>query len=190
MTPPWPIGTTTVGLEAASSVVPFCRGPPGPDARGRIVLTHGKTNRLLVLAGAAGVALAIALGGASPAAAQIIPTTTTTQPPPDSTTTTTEPDATTTSVPSETTTTAVPDTTSTTAATATTGAPRTTTTEPGPTTTTFVPPTGVPATTQAPPAEEVLDADLGKLPVFVALSLLGFFVAIAIVAVQWVRTRP
>lgn len=160
----------------------------GPDAPGRTVLTHGTTNRLLVLAGAAGVALAILLGGTGPAGAQIIPTTTTTQPPPDSTTSTTGPDITTTTAPPETTTTGVPDTTATT--TATTAAPRSTTTRPGPTTTTFVPPTGVPATTQAPPAEEVLDADLGKLPVFVALSLIGFFVAIAIVAVQWVRTRP
>lgn len=155
---------------------------------GRIVLTHGKTNRLLAVAGAAGVALAILLGCSGPAGAQIIPTTTTTQPPPppDSTTTTTEPDATTTTAPSETTTTA------TTLTPATTAAPRATTTtaRSGPTTTAFVPPTGVPATTQAPPAEEVLDADLGKLPWFVALSLFGFFVAIAIVSVQWVRTRP
>jgi hypothetical protein len=43
--------------------------------------------------------------------------------------------------------------------------------------------------TTAPPAEEVLDADLGKLPVFVGLSLFGFFVTIAILTVQWARTR-
>ena len=158
----------------------------GARARGRTVLTHDITNRLLVLAVSAGVVLVIVLGGAGAAGAQIIPTTTTTQPPPESTTTTT------TIVPEATTTTAVEPTTTAPAPTATTGAPRasTTTTEAGSTTTTFVPPTGVPGTTEAPPAEEVLDADLGKLPLFVALSLLGFFVAIAIVAVQWVRTRP
>lgn len=177
-----------VGLDDRSSVVPFCGGRRGQTHEGGFVLTYGKTNRLLVLVGAAGVALAISFGDVAPAEAQIIPTTTTTEPaPPDSTTTTTEPDATTTTAPPETTTTAEPVTTVTTV---TTGAPRTTTTQPGPTTTTFVPPTGVPATTSAPPADEVLDADLGKLPVFVALSLVGIFVAIAIVAVQWVRTRP
>ena len=164
---------------------PSAAADGGPRHEGGIVLTHGKTNRLLVLAGVAAVALASLDGGAAPAGAQIIPTTTTTTPPPpDSTTTTTAPDTTTTTAPAETTTTAPPVTT------ATTGAPRTTTTRPGPTTTAFVPPTGVPATTSAPPAEEVLDADLGKLPLFVALSLGGLFVAIAIVAVQWVRTRP
>jgi hypothetical protein len=84
----------------------------------------------------------------------------------------------------------VAETTTTAAGSTTSRPPRTTTTTPAATSSTFVPPAGSGPTTTAPPAEQVLDADTGKLPIFVALSLLGFSVAIVIMTVQWVRSRP
>lgn len=121
--------------------------------------------------------------GAVGARAQIIPTTSSIAPPDTSTTTAATVPETTTSL-ATTTTTAAPETT-------TSGAPRPTTTVPRPTSPTFVPPAGVSSTTASTsPAGGSLDADTGKLPVFVSLSLGGFAVAIAIVTVQWVRSRP
>lgn len=152
---------------------------------------------MVVLAGVAAAALALSLtAGAERALSQIIPTTTSSSPEettsttddPTNTTETTDPTDTT--EPSDTTTSSVEDTTTTVPPETTVStARRTTTTRPGPTTTTFVPPSGVPSTTAAPTPEEVLDADLGKLPLFVGLSLVGFFVAVAIMGAQWVRTR-
>ena len=71
----------------------------------------------------------------------------------------------------------------------TTAPPRTTTTASTAPTSTFVPPEGVTATSVVS-AEDVLDADTGRLPLFVGLSLGGFTVAISMVTVQWVRSRP
>jgi hypothetical protein len=130
------------------------------------------------------VALAIALDVA-PVGAQLLPTTTTTAP--TETTVTTAPVETTTTV------TTAPETTTTAttapAETTTTGARPTTTATTGTTAPGFVPPAGVTSTT-APERDEVLEADTGKLPLFIALSLGGFAIAITIVTVQWVRTRP
>jgi hypothetical protein len=47
----------------------------------------------------------------------------------------------------------------------------------------------VASTTTVPP-EEILDAGTGWLPLFVALSLLGFIVVLAMLTVQWIRSRP
>ncbi|HVM55671.1 MAG TPA: hypothetical protein VM262_20975 [Acidimicrobiales bacterium] len=52
-----------------------------------------------------------------------------------------------------------------------------------------MPPEGVTATSVVS-AEDVLDADTGRLPLFVGLSLGGFAAAISMVTVQWVRSRP
>jgi hypothetical protein len=143
-----------------------------------VVLNQRNAWGRLALGGGVALAFALALGGA--AHGQILPTTTTT----------------TTSAPPELTTTTVVPTTSSTASTTTrpstttTATAHTTTTRPGPTTTTFVPPSGVSRTTLAPAAStEPLDPKLGMLPLFVGLSLGGFAVAVAIVTVQWIRTR-
>jgi hypothetical protein len=122
------------------------------------------------------------------------PTTTSTTSP--TTTSTTRPSLTTTTIdPGTTTTTIDPGSTTTTAAPSTTAPPASSAPRPASTTTTdttvppFVPPPGVTSTTAAP-VEEVLDADTSRLPVFVALSLLGFAGAVTILIVQWVRSRP
>lgn len=146
------------------------------------------SSRAVVLWAIVATVVAIALGGGA-ANAQIIPTTSSTDsvaPPPTPSTT----------APEETTTTTVVEETTTTETTApaptTTGAPRsTTTTAPRATSSTFVPPAGVsPTTAMTTPAAGSLDADTGRLPLFVSLSLGGFAVAIAILTVQWVRSRP
>jgi hypothetical protein len=133
----------------------------------------------------AGLALvgATVVWGAGPADAQLIPTTTTTAP--TETTVTTLPATTTTATTAASTTTTAAATTTTAGAPASTAPPSTATTTP-----TSLPPEGVSSTTAPPAPDEVLEADTGKLPLFVSLSLGGFAVAIAIMAVQWVRTRP
>jgi hypothetical protein len=141
---------------------------------------------------ATGVLTVLAL--ARPVDAQIVPgsTTTTTAPQETSTTTTTAllPSSTTTTAPVTTTTSVTTSTTAPGQTTTSTVTRRTTTTRPGPTTTAFVPPSGVRATTTVPVDTGPLDADTGLLPFFVMLSLGGFAVAVAIVTVQWIKTRP
>lgn len=153
-------------------------------------------NRVAVGIVGFGVALVLDAPGAG---AQILRTTTTTAP--SETTVTTAPVTTTTApvttAPVTTTTvaTTAPAETTTTATTApaestTTEPPRTTTTAATTSTSGALPPEGVTSTSAPPEVDEVLEADTGKLPLFIALSLGGIAVALAIVTVQWVRTRP
>ncbi|MEN3273236.1 MAG: hypothetical protein V7636_1997 [Actinomycetota bacterium] len=147
-----------------------------------------RRNRLAVAVATTAIG-AIVLLAQSPfgADAQVFPSSTTTT---ESTTTTTA------LLPTTTTTAVAPTTTTTTSSTTTTGSsttttrPRTTTTKPGPTTTTFVPPAGVASTTVPPAPAAPLDASTGWLPFLVTLSLGGFAVAVGILTVQWVRSRP
>lgn len=121
--------------------------------------------------------------------AQIVPSSTTTTTESTTTTTALLPTTTTTTAPT-TTTTAASSTTTTGSSTTTTRPGRTTTTKPGSTTTTFVPPAGVSSTTVPTAPSAPLDASTGWLPFLVTLSLGGFAVAVGILTVQWVRSRP